>query len=175
MKRVAMTFQWVGHFCRWLTFPLDQNVSISRKNFSHDCIKCTSGGLSSASCSILVCIDHLEILFMKSEIKRDDSLRHRRTKSFACTFQSLCLDSIELFQGQQSDGKYQSTLRMISCIYWKRSSLRHCWLFFRQIWTQTQQIGCNKLDAMHCKLCEVSFFLCVSRIDENLFLCIWRV
>lgn len=52
----------------------------------------------------------------------------------------------------------------------EKKFLMHCWLFFRQIWTQTQQIGCNKLDAMHCKLCEVSWFF-VSRIDENL-LCV---
>ncbi len=51
----------------------------------------------------------------------------------------------------------ERTLQMISCIHWKRSSLRHCWLTFRQIWTQTLKIGCYKLDAMHCKLYSVSW------------------
>lgn len=88
-------------------------------------------------------------------------------KSFAFTFQSLCLDSIVLFQGQKSDGKYQRTLHMISCMYWKRSSLRHCWLTFRQIWTQTLKTVCNKLDAMHCKFYVASWTF-VSRIFENL-------
>lgn len=75
----------------------------------------------------------------------------------------------------------------ISCIHWKRSSLRHCWLTFRQIWTQTLKIGCNKHDAMHCKLYAVSWVFvsnswwffhdvyrgaCTHKMGENA--CYWK-